>query len=104
MGYSARQLIRYHAHCRANPAGRVLPPGGRAGWDDMTCADWLAWFRSCVVAKATRGALATGKGNRAAKRLRSLADQKADCRWCGQKTGSTQKRFCDRSCAAAYCG
>ncbi len=101
-GYSARQLVRYYRHCIANPEGRVLPPGGRAGWDDMSAADWLRWFRSCLMTKAMRGTESTGKGNRAAKRIQAIADAKAECKWCGQKTGSARERFCSRDCAFSY--
>lgn len=101
-GYTARQLLRYHAHCRANPTGKVLPPGGRAGWDDMSAAEWLAWFATCLERKITRGTEGRGKGNRANRRLQAIADQRAECRWCGTRTGKSTKHFCLADCARAW--
>lgn len=101
-GYSARQLVSYYRYCVANPDGRVLPPGGKASWDDMSAADWLAWFRRCLMAKVMRGTEAYGGGNRAGRRIQAIADAKAECKWCGQKTGSARKRFCDADCATSY--
>ncbi len=54
LGYSVKQLNRYYRYCVANPAGNVLPPGGRAGWDDMTASAWMNWFRRCLMAKIHR--------------------------------------------------
>jgi hypothetical protein len=104
-GYTAGQLLRYHAYCRANPAGAVLHPGGRAGWDDMTVAVWLRWFWSCLETKINHTApLSVGKGRKAKRRVERLADARAECGWCGTKTGSSRKRFCcadcQRSCAS----
>lgn len=102
-GYSARQLVRYYRHCiQAHPESRVLPPGGRAGWDDLSVKDWLAWFRRCLTTKVTRGTEGIGKGNHAAKRIQAMRDAKAECQWCGQKTGTARIRFCDRSCAISF--
>jgi len=100
-GYTARQLVRYYRHCIGNPEGRVLPPGGQAGWDDLSAAEWLRWFRDCLLAKAMRGTEATGNGNRAARRLRAIADRNAECKWCGQKTGAANRPYCCLDCAAA---
>lgn len=102
LGYSASQLLRYHSWARANPDGRILPPGGRKGWDDMSVSEWLAWFWERLTAKINRGLPAFGKGNRAAKRLGILRDAKAECKWCGEKTGSAAKRFCCDDCARSY--
>ena len=43
-----------------------------------------------------------GKGNAANRRVRAIRDRQATCKWCGSKTGSVSKRFCDSSCARAY--
>ena len=106
-GYSVRQLLRYHAHCKANPSRRVLPPGGRAGWDDMSAAEWSRWFMECLMLKCSRGTdaakIVVGNGNNWKRRHRELADAKAECRWCGSTTGSVNRRFCDMSCARAFC-
>ena len=59
--YTAAQLLRYLAHAKAHPYARMLPPGGRAGWDDMSAADWLAWFRECLGAKINRQTEAKGR-------------------------------------------
>jgi hypothetical protein len=53
-GYTACQLLSYHAYCRDNPTGSVLPPGGRAGWDDMSAAEWMSWFHWCLEMKINR--------------------------------------------------
>lgn len=102
LGYSAGQLLRYHRYCRENPDGRVLPPGGRRHWDDMSVTRWLAWFDECLTRKVTRGTEAQGKGNRAKRRAESIRKANAKCKWCGQLTGGPQ--FCDRSCFASYGG
>ncbi len=101
-GYSARQLISYYAHCRANPDGLVLPPGGHAGWDDMTAEAWLDWFRFCLQDKIGRGTKGCGKGNAARKRIERLADAKAECKWCGTPTGHRHKGLCSPECGRSY--
>ncbi len=54
-GYTAKQLLAYYQFCKtANPKSRVLPPGGRHHWDDMTAADWLDWLRSRLMEKINR--------------------------------------------------
>ena len=43
-----------------------------------------------------------GKGHKAQKRVLHYRNNAATCKWCGQKTGAVNKRFCDASCARAY--
>lgn len=43
-----------------------------------------------------------GNGNAANRRVRAIRDRQAECKWCGQKTGSVRKQFCDVSCARSY--
>ena len=101
-GYTAGQLVRYHAWCRANPDGRVLLPGGQRGWDEMPVCQWMRWFHECLTAKINRGLAPAGKGSRAKRRAQALADRSATCRWCGQPTGRANKPFCDASCFRSF--
>lgn len=57
---------------------------------DMIAARWASWNAN------------TGNGNRAKKRAQKIADKHATCKWCGQLTGATVKKFCDASCATSY--
>ncbi len=45
-----------------------------------------------------------GKGNRAKRRMKALADARAECKWCGSPTGKASRPFCDTSCAHSYNG
>ena len=99
--YSARQLLRYHAHCKtADERSRVLPPGGREGWDDMTVAQWRRWFDECLSRKVSRGTEARGKGSRAAKRAWAVRKAAVRCAECGQVVGdsanpNSSHNYCD---------
>lgn len=103
-GYSVGQLLKYHRHCAtAAPESELLPPGGRAGWDNMSVASWLEWFTDCLTAKINRTLnLSSGKGNRAKKRADALADARKECKWCGQKTGKRNQDFCCVDCRVSY--
>lgn len=59
-------------------------------WKQMLTEKWANWNS------------VTGKGRRAAKRAREIKDRAAECRWCGQKTGSSRNKFCCVGCAQAY--
>jgi hypothetical protein len=61
MSYTVAQLVKYLRYCNANPTARVLPPGGRVGFDDMTAAQWLSWFRRCLMDKINREDRRTGR-------------------------------------------
>lgn len=88
LGYTASQLLRYHKHCKtADPTSRVLPPGGREHWDDMSVREWLCWFGECLTRKVTRGTEAKGKGNRASKRAWEARKRAISCSWCGAPVG-----------------
>ncbi len=105
-GYSPRQLVSYYRYCRANPEGHVLPPGGQRHWDDMPAAKWLSWFRACPMTKCSRGTggalFQFGKGSGAKRRAAKLLDGRAECKWCGQKTGAAGRKFCCVDCQRAY--
>lgn len=101
-GYTAGQLKRYYDWCKAHPHGRVLPPGGKANWDEMTVMDWMQWFRDCLMAKINRMMPAAGKGNAARRRMEYMADAKATCKWCGTHTGDRNWMFCGRDCQGSY--
>lgn len=45
-----------------------------------------------------------GKGSKAQRRVRHYANMRVECKWCGQATGSVNRRFCEASCARSYNG
>lgn len=53
-------------------------------------------------AQATMAQHVIGKGSKAQRRVLHYRNLAATCKWCGQKTGSVNKGFCDASCARAY--
>lgn len=98
--FTVGQLLKMHALAKAEPE-TVFEVRGFA-MPAYTGRTWLQWFRVKLAEKMNRNAPSTGKGNRAAKRIAAIRDAKAECKWCGQLTGSTGKRFCEPSCARAY--
>ena len=76
------------------------------GWmGPKTGAEIVQEYRRMIAdrwASRSMAALVIGKGNRANRRVQVIRDAAAECKWCGQKTGATSKRFCDVSCARSY--
>lgn len=68
----------------------------------MTSAEWLAWFRRCLMAKINRGLPPVGRGSKSKRRAERMADDAAECKWCGTRTGKRYRRFCCVSCARSY--
>ena len=76
------------------------------GWmGPKTGAEIVQEYRRMIAgrwADRTMAQYSYGKGNAAQRRVKVIRDRQAECKWCGQKTGSVSKRFCDSSCARAY--
>lgn len=100
--YTRGEIIRLIRDCKANPMGRIVPPGGHLGFDDRPAAIWIRWFRERITATITGKMPPRGAGGKARRRAERIADAKADCRWCGTLTGSRNKRYCDVGCYRAF--
>ena len=76
------------------------------GWmGPKTGAEIVSEYRRMIAdrwAARTMSQHTYGKGNAANRRVQAIRDRHAECKWCGSRTGSAQKRFCDVSCARSY--
>jgi hypothetical protein len=73
------------------------------GWWPAKGREIVRQWWDQVVKRCSRGLPTTGKGNRARRRLEALLDAKAECKWCGAKTGHRNQPFCCSSCRQSYC-
>lgn len=105
-GYTNGLLVKTHRYMTRNrDAWWIAQINAWMGDSSYrTASEWFDWFYTRLTEKINRRNPARGKGNRAKRRMKALADARAECKWCGQPTGKASRHFCDTSCAHSYNG
>lgn len=94
---TAGQYVAIVRKVQAAPPGTTFKDSFQTWWP-ATREEILRQVSEMVQNIINRHLPPTGKGNKAQRRAKQMADTKAECTWCGQKTGDARKRCCSDDC------